>query len=430
MDKKIIYGLLFCAAFLIRLAFVLNSGQMPQADGISYDTIASSIANGRGFIVDDYYSRPPGYPYFLAGVYAIFGKKYLAAKIAQAIIGAITCVFIYLIAEKAFAGSNAALLAYCFSALYIGFIKSADMLLTECLLTFMLAFLVLRLIKLDEKFMIRDAVIFGALSGAASLVSGSMMMFPVFMLIGGYIFKYFKNASLGKYAAGFILSMLAFCLVLAPWAVRNYRVYHEIIPVSTQGPYHLYNSYFPPSGKLFGFNVRDENVMRAASMASPAQASRFLVKKVSEFVRLHPFKTLRLEFLKFAYFWAPFDWEMFGEGLGVYNYLYSFLLPFFILAAVVYRKTKYAALILLAILYFQVLTLVFHGSPRYRLPTDALIIILASGGIVYLYNKFLQRRIALTCAICGFFAVNFLLYLYSFQVKFMMRDLLAAIRVW
>lgn len=430
MDKKIIYIILFCAAFLVRLVFVLNSPQLPQADGVAYDTIATSIASGSGFIVDDYYSRPPGYPYFLAGIYAVFGKSYLAVKIIQAIISAITCVFIYMISMKIFGSRNTAFLAYVFSAAYIGFIKSADIFLTECLLVFMLAILALCLINLNERFGFVNSAAFGFFAGIASLISGSMVLFPVFMLLGGCAFKYFRTPSAGKCVTGFIFSMLAFCLTLAPWTLRNYGVYHEIIPVSTQGAYHLYNSYFPPQDKLFGFNVRDENVMRAASMDSPSEASRFLVKKVSEFAKLHPFKVLRLELLKFAYFWSPFDWEIFGEGLGIYNYLYMFLFPFFMVAAFACRRIRYAPLILLVILYFQVLTLIFHGSPRYRLPVDALIIVLASGGIAYLYARFQQRRVILTCAISGFFAVNFLLYLHSFQFKFAVRDLLTAIRVW
>ena len=46
--------------------------------------------------------RTPIYPLFLSGVYFIFGHSYLAVRIMQAIIGALTCLLIYWLGKEIF----------------------------------------------------------------------------------------------------------------------------------------------------------------------------------------------------------------------------------------------------------------------------------------------------------------------------------------
>ena len=94
---KILFGIFIVALFL-RLSAVFSQEEIdkiPKSDAAGYDQMAVNLASGNGLsqlrdgsMVPIVY-RPPVYPMFLAGIYSIFGHHYIAAKIIQAIIGAL-----------------------------------------------------------------------------------------------------------------------------------------------------------------------------------------------------------------------------------------------------------------------------------------------------------------------------------------------------
>src|SRR5438034_9048148 len=70
-------------AFVVRLAAALHYDLQPRTDAQDYDRIATSIADGHGYARATIFSggpspsafRPPAYPLFLAGVYALSGTS-------------------------------------------------------------------------------------------------------------------------------------------------------------------------------------------------------------------------------------------------------------------------------------------------------------------------------------------------------------------
>jgi hypothetical protein len=152
--------------------------------------------------------------------------------------------------------------------------------------------------------------------------------------------------------------------------------------ISTQGGLTLYSSYVPPDG-IFGkfANPDDPVLVEAGKITSPVLYSDFLVKKTLAFIISNPGKVLSLEFKKLLYFWAPFDWEIVGGRW--FNFVYAALLPFFALGLFFsLKELKKFYIILAPILYLQIMTLIFYGSPRFRLPIEPYIFILAGIGIV------------------------------------------------
>jgi len=93
-----------------------------------------------------------------------------------------------------------------------------------------------------------------------------------------------------------------------------------------------------------------------------------------------------LEFKKILYLWAPFDWEIIGNRW--FNLIYVAILPFFGLGLILALKDFWKNYsILLPLIYFQIMALVFYGSPRFRLPIDPYIFIVAIVGILGLWNS-------------------------------------------
>ncbi|HMI68826.1 MAG TPA: hypothetical protein VK510_02450, partial [Solirubrobacteraceae bacterium] len=91
---------LVAAALALRIAYVdATPNYALRHDAVDYDTHARSIAEGQGYSKKLAHGRPtafrpPGYPYFLGGVYKVFGverapaqRRLHVARIAQAFVG-------------------------------------------------------------------------------------------------------------------------------------------------------------------------------------------------------------------------------------------------------------------------------------------------------------------------------------------------------
>ena len=107
-EKNFLYAV---AGFslLLRLAYVLKTG----AGGLSPDaydwmSTALKLAAGEGFGGT---WRPPGYIFFLAGIFSVSGKSIMAVKLAQALLGAATVVLVYFTAKNLFSRRTASIAA-------------------------------------------------------------------------------------------------------------------------------------------------------------------------------------------------------------------------------------------------------------------------------------------------------------------------------
>ena len=371
---------IFLLAFTARLIFVLIDNSAPLGDAGVYDNLALSISHGQGYVNADgslHTIYPPFYPFFLSVIYMIFGHSYKMVGVIQSIIGAFSCALIYLIGKKVY-GRISGITAALIGAMYFPFIKSAGMLLTESFFTFLLISIIFYLLKVRNENSFPACIIFGLLLGMAMLTKSIMLFFPIFIMptffyLGG---KYSINAGLKKYAL--ILLVLSFSLM--PWAIRNYNVYHKFAPTSVEGGFGFYSSYCPANG-IFGLNAASDDpvVIEGFKIASPVLRSKYFVKKTWDFIVNNPKKIIMSEAKKIIYFWAPFDWEIVGNRW--FNLAYVLALPFFaigfFLAIKEFRK-NYP--ILAPIIYFQIMTLAFYGSPRFRLPIEPYIFILAAVG--------------------------------------------------
>jgi len=80
--------LLFVLTLGVRMMLIRHFSEMPSKDALQYHQIAMNLLAGKGFSVDGTSPtrlRPPAYPLFLAGVYALTGTDYRHALYAQAL---------------------------------------------------------------------------------------------------------------------------------------------------------------------------------------------------------------------------------------------------------------------------------------------------------------------------------------------------------
>jgi hypothetical protein len=189
--------------------------------------------------------RAPGYPAFLAAIYAIFGRSGRAVLVVQAIVDLMTCVATALIAARLPPAAKRATVAT--AALWIAALcpftaNYAAVFLTESLAIFSTTFALLIFVSLlDHPFMLSDDdpasrgifsfvgwIIFaGFLVGLGTLVRPET---PLVLAAAGLVFcaRLRRSANWRKLILTVSWMAVGLLLPLMPWAVRNARTMGRI----------------------------------------------------------------------------------------------------------------------------------------------------------------------------------------------------------
>lgn len=233
------------AALLLRLAFVLfyPQGHERCGDCHLYEEVGANVANGRGFIggfAAETFAGPsplgsnapevgmgPVYPLFLAGVFTVAGHQLTAVRIAQAIVGALTALLVFGIADRF--SRRAAIAAALLTACSPPLIEYSGLLLTETMLALLLPFIVWAVMRTLTSGRIAWAIAAGASFGLAVLLrTECAVMLPVIGLI-----VWWRAGRRGFWLAAALAA--AASLTVSVWTIRNYRVFHQPIVVSAAG---------------------------------------------------------------------------------------------------------------------------------------------------------------------------------------------------
>lgn len=258
-DKLFVYVLLLFVAFPFRVAVARFLPNDTPDDGRIYDQIARNVLDRHVYSHDSEppfapsLIRMPGYPLFLAGVHALSGHSMTPVRIVQALIDTATCAMIAFVAflwepeeSRKRRSSIAALLlaAVCpFTTIYVATI------LTEVPTMFfavgMTLTATLALKATNQKKTLWLWIATGLLAGLSVLFRPDSGLFALALgltLVTATLGRSSemksatpRNEILYRTARtsylGAVFS-LAFCLVLVPWAVRNYRVFNLFQPLS------------------------------------------------------------------------------------------------------------------------------------------------------------------------------------------------------
>ena len=247
-----VFGLLFLLALSFRLFIALRLPNDQPGDGVVYAQIARNVLEQHVYSHDTQapYApsiiRLPGYPLFLAGVYAVFGHgNNTAVRVVQAVIDTFTCVLIALVAlewsvaeerKRRTAMIAFALAAVCpFNAIYVATI------LTEVWASFLAVAMVLTA-TLAFKASVRKRAMFwwiitGLLAGLSVLFRPDSGLFAaaIGLTLVFSSFVAWRRRTLARVSEPVVYAVLfslAFCLVLVPWTIRNRRVFHVFQPLA------------------------------------------------------------------------------------------------------------------------------------------------------------------------------------------------------
>jgi 4-amino-4-deoxy-L-arabinose transferase-like glycosyltransferase len=234
-----------CAGLALRVYLVLKYPVTDTGDAPFYIELAWNwLKNGvYGFAVHGQLTpvdmRVPGYPAFLAAVFAVAGQSPRAAMLAQAVVDLATCFVIALIAAR-LAPDNSrrrvALAGLWLAALCPFTANYTAVVLTETLVIFLTALAILVLLQTDvggaqvarvTSFLTNPWLLAGIVVGFGTLVRPET---PLVLFAAGLVLlaKWWRPADWMKLIRAGLLMALGLLIPLVPWAARNWRTLHDV----------------------------------------------------------------------------------------------------------------------------------------------------------------------------------------------------------
>lgn len=391
-------------AVVVRLVAVTAFPLEPVADASDYHGLAVRLTDGLGFANDHGEPtavRGPLYPAFLASTYLVLGADPHRASAVQAVLGGVTVALLMWFGWLT-VGYVEGLAAGFLAAVYPGVVWLPRALLSENLIMPLLLFTLCGAAMLVDTRRSLWAAVTGASLAFATLTRTSTL-FVVPLLCLGLLLSMTKKTGLRRALGMTLVTVLTFCACLAPWAYRNHRVFGQGPLLSTSGGITLYASYWPPRvgakriwGNLPGAD--DPAIAAAARSSNEATGSAQLTRVTIERLMAKPVYFFSLWPVKTMWLLAPFDWDWFPREPGrtrSFNLGYVLLLlPALVgLVNVLAQPTKHAWLLWLLPTAVLLQALIFYGGPRFRLPAEASLLILAGAGFARVLYEALPLRI-------------------------------------
>jgi 4-amino-4-deoxy-L-arabinose transferase-like glycosyltransferase len=391
---------IFMLALLVRWYAVTFYAVEPITDAADCHRLATHLADGLGYVNEAGTPtawRPPGYPFFLAAVYSSVGVSVRAATLIQAVLGAFT-VLLLVVLGSLVTGRRESLVAGALAAIYPGFFWLPRLLLSENLSLFLVLASLVAAAKLIGTNRLWWAVPCGLLLGLSALVRANNLLVAIALLIGMMLYAWKHRWRWQRSLIFLVLIGGAIGVVLLPWTARNYQLFHRPVLIATQDGMTLYSSYWPPQreGKLiWGDLAGDEDPIWAAAKQAgdEAMVSKRLQAVTFERLREHPGHFFRLLPSKLLSLVVPFDWEWFPHAPGTsrsLNPVYVLLFIPAILGCLLLSRRRPPLQWLLWVLPLVVVvqTMLFYGSPRFRLPAETSAILWAGVALVWAWDSF------------------------------------------
>ena len=230
--------IIFIFALSIRLLCLYQMSDNPMFHNIPngldqqrFDQFAIQISKGDILGGRGVYGQSPLYPYFLALIYRLFGHSYLIVRIFQMLMGAGTCVLLYLIGRSIF-NRMVGIISGIICSLYGVLIFYEGELLRVTLIVFLTVLLVFSITRILKIKKVAIWLIPGIVLGLLILCRPNNIILVPFILIW-LVFATRKNKKL--LAKRFTCFFFGILLALTPLFIRNHIVGVNLFSMSSQG---------------------------------------------------------------------------------------------------------------------------------------------------------------------------------------------------
>lgn len=302
--------ILACVVTVVSGAYSFYYHDRPRVDALGYDQIGWNLARGYGYVEDSANSAHPendwginrvgpGYEFFLAGIYTLFGHHIWPVWILHALVRGGSVLLLFLLTRLLFPASlgepTMSKIAF-LAAVLFGFspdlIVVNGLLLTETLfLGTLIGALLLSIHYLN--YSQRGYIFFASLLWAFAILIRPTALLPFLLMLGVLMWK-------KDWHAGILFTLFPIILV-GSWSVFASARYQRFILTTGVGGYDLWVGNNPQAKG--GFEKAPE-VQRARDMYSSKELDQIAKKKYVEFLVSEPLQFLELQIRKTAIYFS------------------------------------------------------------------------------------------------------------------------------
>ena len=402
--------LILVVAFGARLAFAWDQARkIPDAAlataPFAQETgnIAYSLAIGKGF--SNPFRRDTGptawlapvYPLLVAATFKLFGiftvRAFFLLVFLNILFATAVCVPIFQVGKRVTGLGVGAAAAWLWALFPNAIMIPFEWIWDTSLSALLAATLLWATLELGNSNRVRDWGGYGLLWGLTLMTNPSLgSLFP--FLLGWAAYRARRRERVvpnGSFswlkAPALALGLAILCCV--PWTVRNYAVFHRIIPLRSNFPLELYignnENYDDKHPRFPGPITKDRETLRYLRMGETPFMDEEL-RKATKFIVSHP----RVEIILFGDRFAAF-WTGLPNALRNFLETYSWLVRVLMLGAVVSgigalagiavlvrRRSEYTIPLATYPVVFPFLYYITHTSLRYRHPIDPVVLLLTA----------------------------------------------------
>ena len=409
--RWIVLAILFIG-FALRISVALYSSSDAMGANLRGDLLHHQVAHnltlGHGFVLEvgvPYSFNPPGYSFFLACSYILFGQHWFAVAFSQAAISILSAGLVYLTAKKLF-NREAGMFAAALSSFYPYTVYHSSRVMDTTLFTFILLMVICFFVHVWQNGDWKKWLLLGALLGLGCLVRTTMLAVFISIAVWLIIVLGWKRG-----AVALTICSLGVMLVVLPWTLRNFLVEDELIFISSKGMANTYMGNNPLTMEYISQGIsldklwKDERFEWPPTGLSRADERRWYLANVVEFANQYPSDYSRLLYRKLLSFWSPNInpsieysggsnvWSddagaLFGYSFKsirniTYTVSYVVLLALSVLGFANSISSRHEAwLALLILLVYTFINVLVWTSTRLRIPLDSLLSIFAGFGLL------------------------------------------------
>ncbi|MCA9897851.1 MAG: hypothetical protein H6654_01280 [Ardenticatenaceae bacterium] len=436
--KRVLMGIIVISVLLRVFTGIVFYGNQIQSlpgtfDEVSYHNLALRVMDGHGFSFGERWwpgtaaNEPTAhwsylYTGFLIVIYSIFGPAPLLARILQGIVvGIVMPWLLYRLAFRIFApqtrgesmfvyqpavarAQQIALLAAAIGAVYIYFFYYTAALITEGFYISGILWVFDTAVSITQTAQVKTKqwAVLGLALGITILLRQLFLLFMPFLLLWLWWAKRPRLTS-------FVLPVALVVLMIAPWTVRNYLAFDQIVPLNTNSGFAFFWGNHPRYGTQFipilpsGEYYRMIPEELQAQGLNEAQMDSALLSEALKIIAADPGRYALLSLSRISsyfMFWPSGDSGMVSNLSRVGSF--GIFLPFMVYGLFLTLRRSFASwgerlaspltLLYLFMLVYTGIHLLTWTLIRYRIPVDAILVIFASYGLLDLVERVWARR--------------------------------------
>jgi hypothetical protein len=264
------------------------------------------------------------------------------------------------------------------------------------LVVLLLALTIHYLLRIQEHWRYRDAVICGILMASNALLEPVVIVFSMVSCV--WLLLWSTGAKLAAVKCILIMAVTSIACIL-PWTIRNYMVFDAFVLVKSSMGKNLLEGNRPTGdGIIFTYEYDDvfsEEELKGLKSLNEVEKNNVMQRRAVEFIKADPGRFLMLTMKRIYYYWSfvnpyrvtPYD------GLRIITYGPVLILA--VVGAFLGRKRKETSIFLFLLLAYPLPYYITQVTiNRYRYGAEAFLLILASYALVELIKRFGSYRLA------------------------------------